>query len=129
MFSTSAAHLVSVWPNLFELGLGFDMTDEHAVAPEEYRETIRLMAEVCDGVGWKDLGRQAKRLLVRAEAGERGESMMKLAEDLRHAFQEKSGDVHIIVIEERDTDLFKGAAEYLCGRKLHPALSVPEEEF
>src|SRR5262245_44990925 len=89
MIFTSAAHLAAIWQRLQELAWGFEMTDEHAVTPDECRTTLRLLLEICDGVGWKDLARQSKRLLERSEKGERGAPMAALAEDLREAFQEK----------------------------------------
>lgn len=129
MFSTSAAHLATIWPRLQELAWGFDMTGKDAVTPEEYKVTIRLLVEICDGVGWRDLGRQAKRLLARAEEGQRGEPMMRLAEDLRDAFQEKAMETQLLIIEERDTELFGEASSHLCGAGLSQSLAISEEEL
>lgn len=128
MIWTVAAKLVSIWPRLQELAWGFDMSGEHAVTPEEARGTLGLVIELCGDVGWLDLAMQATRLLHRAEEGQRGEPMMILAEDLRHAFENKLGNTYIVIVEQRDTELWKDTAKHLCG-SLHPNLSISEAEL
>lgn len=130
MLTVLAGDLTRIWPDLQNLWIGYGETpgDENAATVEEARETLQRLIKVCDGAGWKDLGRQAKRLLERAEDKNHGAEMQALSDDLTRAFEQKTIDTHILIIEEKDTDIFKNAVECLCG-KVHDDLSISQEEL
>lgn len=128
MISAVGFELVAIWPKLQELALGFDMTGEYAADNDEARATITDAINLCKRIGWTDLANQASRLLKRALAGERGEVMKALADDLLAGFAEKVQGLHIAIVEERDAELFANAAKHLGG-SLAGTLSVSEEEL
>jgi hypothetical protein len=128
MVSVFADELASIYPNLLNLGFGFDMTGDDAVTVEESREVLAHIVRFCDRLKWTDISAQASRLLARAESGQRGDAMYVLAEDLREAFYGKLDAVQLLIIEDHDLELFEGAAKLLSG-PLKPALSISEEEL
>jgi hypothetical protein len=129
MVIMSAAEISSIWPVLQDLGLGFDMKGEDAVTLEEAREKLGRTIELCRKLGWQDLASQAKRLMERAEEGQRGEIMMALVEDLRVAFQDKSYDLQVVAVEERDSGLFRSAATILAGEQILDKFPISAEEL
>src|SRR5690242_275203 len=102
MLSVLAAEFGSIWPNLSELTLGYMMGGEDKPTPEELRTYLGQFVSICKKVGWNDLANQAQRLLVRAQAGEEGAGMEALTADLREAFQEKTAESYLAIIEQKD---------------------------
>jgi hypothetical protein len=129
MIATGAGRLVSLWPKLQNLSLGFAMGGQHATTPEESRETLGHAIRLCKDLGWVDIKNQAARLLNRAERGEQGESMHVLADDLTAAFEEKVQALQIVMIEDRDVGIFTNTCFNLCGETLHSDMAIPEEEL
>jgi hypothetical protein len=129
MIETIATEIVSLWPNLQELKFGFGMGGVDAPSEVETRQTLGRTIQFCQKVGWTDLENQARRLLDRAIAGQSGDPMSTLAEDLQRAFEEKCNRLNLAVIEERDNDLLKNASLCLCDGNLNANLSISEEEL
>jgi hypothetical protein len=129
MLTLLAVELVAIWPSLQELHLGFEPGVKNPPDKEELDSTLGKLIRFSESVGWKDLANQATRLRRRAEAGESGEPMVALARDLQEAFTDKSCDIHLVVIGETETELYKNATAHLCGAELHGDLSISAEEL
>jgi hypothetical protein len=123
-----AAEIVAIHPDLTELHLGFAMGGEDSPIASEAQDTLGRTIRLCNLVGWKDIAKQAQRILDRAKEGESGPRMEALAEDLQHAFEQKLNGLHAVLVEERDAALFVDAAKALCG-DLHVDLAVSAEEL
>jgi hypothetical protein len=129
MVLAKGEQVLAIWPNIKNLSLGFEMGGEDPITPEEARDCLSSTIQLCREIGWTDLANQASRLLRRAEAGEAGEPMKLLTEDFIEALEHKAHDLQVLVIEERDNDLFKDAAKHLCGSSLQKELAIPEDEL
>jgi len=129
MITILAADLVKIWPSLQELHLGFSLGGDHIPSNSEVHQTLGELKRFSQSVGWKDLANQTTRLAMKAASGERGEVMEALARDLQDAFAEKTRDITIAIVMERDFALLSNATAHLCGGSLHADMAICEEEF
>lgn len=130
MITIFASEVAEVWPNLMSLSLGFFGTEkENPATPEESRETLDQVISLCGRLAWADLEGQAKRLLSRANAGQSGEPMAALAQDLRDGFHDKLMETRIVVIDQRDHGLFSDAVRHLGLNNIVDKLASSAEEL
>jgi hypothetical protein len=124
-----ASEVVSLYPALVELHLGFGMGGKDAPSPQEIEQTLSKVIVFCGRLKWIDLKRQAERLLSRTIEGQSGEVMEALCIDLRKAFEQKLEGLHALLIDQGDADLFVDAVKSLCGGPLDSALAISEGEL
>src|SRR5436309_1093162 len=108
MLELVAAELISLWPALNELKLGWVLGGTDVPSPAELRGTLGRLSGIAMKLGWKDLASQCKRLLERSLDNDTNNDVKRaLSEDLISAFAEKTHNVHVIAIDETETAIFQ----------------------
>lgn len=129
MVEIIAAEIIARWPNLYDLHAGYSIGGKETPSEEEATGELQFLENLCGRIGWNDLRDQIKRVRRRLQAGEQDAAMQTRFEEIREAFEEKTASLHAVIIEEKDARSFADPVLEFCKTKLHPDLSISEEEF